>query len=109
MGEAEVRKLVLNLIVVLMLTAVVTTSIAQKPRRRIVSAQVTMSVEEYDPATTCKGLLRCEVRNDSPYPWRVPIGFDGGYVKVQSGGLSLRRVTKDKDNVRLAWLEPGEQ
>jgi hypothetical protein len=104
-----VQRPVLDLIVVSVLAAVPITSTAQKLERRAVKAQITFSVDEYDPAAPAKGVMRCAVRNDSPYPVHVPVGFDGGYVKVRSGGLSLQKTAKEKDDVRLAWLEPDEQ
>jgi hypothetical protein len=97
------------LIIVSALASIATVGLAQKRERRVVTSQITFSLDEYDPATPSDGVMRCEVRNDSPYPLHVPVGFDGGYVKVKSGGLTLRRLSKRKDDVRLAWLEPGEK
>src|SRR4051812_16095856 len=107
--EHTMPRLVLNLFAVVLLATVAMAGAAEKRKQRVVTGRITFSVDEYDPATPSQGVMRCELRNDSPFPWHVPVGFDGGYVKVKSGNLSLRRVTKSKDDVHLAWLEPGEQ
>jgi hypothetical protein len=76
---------------------------------RVLSAVVSFSVDEYDPATPAKATVTCAVRNNGPYPAHVPVGFDGGYVRLEAGGLTLSRIKRDKDDVRLAWVEPGKE
>ena len=74
-----------------------------------VKALVSFSVEEYDPSTPPKVVVRCVVRNDSEIPIHVPVGFDGGYIRVKAGGLTLSRAKQSPDDIKLAWLEPRHE
>ena len=49
------------------------------------------------------------VRNGTPTGIHVPVGYDGGYVRLQAGQLSLRKTRVGKDDMRLAWVEPGQE
>jgi hypothetical protein len=53
--------------------------------------------------------MKCVVHNDSYLPLHVPVGYDGGYIRVQSGQLTLSKNKKAKEDVKLAWVEPGHQ
>jgi hypothetical protein len=53
--------------------------------------------------------MKCVVRNDSPFPVHVPVGFDAVYVQVESGQLTLFPAKRTRDDVRLAWVEPDHE
>jgi hypothetical protein len=80
-----------------------------KPAERKVSVRLSFSVEEYDPSKPSQAVMKCVVHNDSYRPIHVPVGFDGGYVRVQSGFLTLSKNKRAKEDVQLAWVEPGQQ
>ena len=82
--------------------------IKTKPKPAV-SVGVSFSVEEYDPSKPSRATMTCVVRNDSTVGVRVPVGFDGGYVRIQSGTMSLLKRKQEKDDVKLAWVEPGRQ
>src|SRR5689334_18368681 len=75
-----------------------------KPKGRTVAVRLSFSVDEYDPSKPSKAVLKCVVQNESPVGLHVPVGFDGGYVRLQSGSLSLRNTKKGEDDVKLAWV-----
>src|SRR5581483_1635454 len=68
-----------------------------KPKERKVSLRLSFSVEEYDPSRPSKAVIKCVVQNDTPVALHVPVGFDDGYVRLESEGLTLRKVKKEKD------------
>jgi hypothetical protein len=74
-----------------------------------VSVRLSFSVEKYEPSKPSKAVLKCVVYNDSPLPLHIPVGYDGSYIRVQSGNLSLVKSKREKEDVRLAWVEPGHQ
>jgi hypothetical protein len=80
-----------------------------QPKDRKVSVHLSFSEEEYDPTRPSKAVMRCVVQNDTTSGVHVPVGFDGGYVRVESGGLTLYKRRIEKDDVKLAWVEPGKQ
>jgi hypothetical protein len=80
-----------------------------KPTQPKVSVHVSFSIEEYEPSKTSKAIMKCVVQNDSYMSIHVPIGFDGGYIRIQSGGLTLGKNKKAKEDVKLEWVEPGHQ
>jgi hypothetical protein len=82
---------------------------AGKPAERKVSVRLSFSVEEYDPSKPSQAVMKCVVSNNSYLPLHVPVGFDGGYVRVQSGLLTLSKNKRAKEDVQLAWVEPGQQ
>ena len=80
-----------------------------RPHGRGGLVRLSFSVEAYDPSRPSGAVMRCVVQNDTPTGLHVPVGYDGGYVRLQSGLLSLRKVKKEKQDVRLTWVEPGHQ
>ncbi len=74
-----------------------------------VAVRVSFSVEEYDPSTRSTATMRCVVQNNTRRGVHVPVGFDSGYVQVQSGWMTLNKHTREKDDVKLVWLEPGQE
>ncbi len=80
-----------------------------KRKDRKVSVLVSFSVEEYDPKTPSKAVMKCVVRNDTPTGLHVPVGFDGGYVRVKGGSLTLYKSKKDQGDVKLVWVESGKE
>jgi hypothetical protein len=80
-----------------------------KPKVRKLSVHLSFSVEEYEPSKPSKAVLKCVVHNDSPLPLHAPVGYDGGYIRLQSGALSLAKRKREKEDVKLVWVEPGKQ
>jgi hypothetical protein len=76
---------------------------------RTVSVRLSFSVEEYEPTKSPKAVMKCVVYNDGFSPVHVPVGFDGGYIRVQSGLLTLSKNKRDKEDVKLVWVEPGQK
>jgi hypothetical protein len=66
-------------------------------------------VEEYDPSTPSKAVVRCVVKNDSGIPIHVAVGFDGGYIRVEAGQVRLSRAERFPDDVKLTWVEPRHE
>jgi hypothetical protein len=62
-----------------------------------VSVALSMSVEEYDPSTPSKAVIKCLVRNDTDDAVQVPASYDGKRIRLEStGGLvptESRRTT----------------
>lgn len=69
--------------------------------------RLSFSVGEFDPQKP-EGVVKCIVFNNTGRGFHVPVGYDGGYVQLTGGGLSLRKELK-KDDVKLVWLEPGKE
>jgi hypothetical protein len=82
-----------------------------KPKHpdRVVSVRVSFTSDEYDPTTPAKATIKCVVRNGTALPIHVPVGFDGGYVQLAAQGLTLSKAIREKDDVKLAWVEPGKE
>src|SRR5947209_6875651 len=76
---------------------------------RVLSVHVSFTADEYDPATPSKAVIKCVVRNNTQTPVHVPVGFDGGYVQLAGNGLTLSKIRREKDDVKLAWVEPGKE
>ncbi|HVX16291.1 MAG TPA: hypothetical protein VHC22_34210 [Pirellulales bacterium] len=98
-------------LLVLVLPAPATTADepAQTKPKPPVWVHVSFSVEEYDPSTPSKATMRCVLRNDTRRGVHVPVGFDGGYVQVQSGLMTLIKHTREKEDAKLVWVEPGQE
>jgi hypothetical protein len=80
-----------------------------KAMDRKVTVRLSFSTEEYDPSKPSKATMKCVVQNNSPSPVHVPVGFDGGYIRIQSGLLTLGKGKKTKEDVKLDWVEPGQE
>lgn len=76
---------------------------------RTVSARLSFSVEEYDPTKKSHATMKCVVKNDSGLGTHVPVGYDDGYIRLQSGTLTLHKRTREKEDVKLVWVAPGQQ
>jgi hypothetical protein len=70
-----------------------------------ISVRLSFSVEEYEPTRPSKAVMKCELLNDSPVGIHVPVGFDNGYVCLKSGGLTLTKLKREKEDVKLVWVE----
>ncbi len=80
-----------------------------KPAESKVSVRLTLSAEEYDPATPSQASLKCVARNDTPQAVRVPTAYDGSSVLLMSGNLTLYRRTEGKGDAPSALVEPGKE
>lgn len=80
-----------------------------KPKARTVSVEVSFSVETYDPAKPSKAMMKSVLRNGTSMGLHVPVGFDGGFVRLRSGSLTLYKSKRGKDDVKLVWVEPGQE
>jgi hypothetical protein len=86
-----------------------TLAVCGHEKSRKVSVRLSFSVEQYEPSKPSQAVLKCVVHNDSPLPLHVPVGYDGGYIRLQSGDLSLAKRKREKEDVKLVWVEPGHQ
>jgi hypothetical protein len=93
-----------------------------KPKESNVSVAISFSVEEYDPSTPTKAVMKCLVRNDTDEAVQVPVGYDGKMVRLESAwdkkgtqpsflGYANEDpyAKKEKNDVRLVRLEPGKE
>ena len=99
----------IGLLALIMAAPVVSGQERPRPHERVVSARLSFSVEPFDPSRPSGAVVKCVVRNDTPTAIHVPVGYDGGYVRLQAGQLSLRKIRVGKDDMRLAWVEPGQE
>jgi hypothetical protein len=61
-----------------------------------VSVALALSVEEYDPSTPSKAVIKCVVRNDTDDAVQVPASYDGKRIRLEStNGLVLNRIKED--------------
>jgi hypothetical protein len=82
---------------------------AAQARPDAAAVRLTVSAEEYDPAVASNAVLKCVVKNETPWGVHVPVGFDGGYVSVEAMGLRLRRAQHAAGDVALAWVGSGRE
>jgi hypothetical protein len=80
-----------------------------QPPEPAISVRLSFSAEEYDPATASDTVLRCVVRNGTKEPIRVPVGYGGGSIAVQSGLLTLHKANEGKEDVKQVRVEPGKE
>jgi hypothetical protein len=80
-----------------------------QPAEPALSVQLSFSVEEYDPTAASEAVLRCVVRNGTNEPIRVPVGYGGGSIAVQSGLLTLHKANEGKGDVKQVRVEPGQE
>lgn len=102
------RKL-LGLLALLMIAAATSGQDRPAQQKRVIAVQHSFSVDQFDPANPSDAVLKCVVRNNSPRPVHVPVGFDGGHIQLHSRGLNLVKTKREKDDVKLDWVEPGKE
>jgi hypothetical protein len=90
------------------------------PKEPRVSVTLSFSVEEYDPSTPSKAVIKCVVRNDTDEAIQVPVGYDANRVRLESSWEAgsqrpiLSYANKDpyskeqKNDVKLIRIEPGK-
>jgi hypothetical protein len=80
-----------------------------KPGEGKVSVHLSFSVAEYDPSKPSRAVLKCGVKNNSDLPVYVPVGYDGGKIRVQSGLLTLGKNQGAKEHLKVRRVWPGMQ
>jgi hypothetical protein len=91
---------------------IATVAFGQDPpgkEKRVVLVQLSFSVDQFDATRPSNAVIKCMVRNNSPRPVHVPVGFDGGYIQLHARGLNLVKTEREKADVKLAWVEPGKE
>jgi hypothetical protein len=93
----------------LLIVAVASGQDRPEPPKRVVSVHLSFSLDQFEPAKPTKASVKCVVKNNSPWPVHVPVGYEGGYIQLRARGLNLVVNKREKDNVKLAWVEPGKE
>jgi hypothetical protein len=71
------------------------------PKEPKVSVVLCFSVEEYDPSTPSKAVMKCVVRNGTTEAIQVPASYDGKMVRLESTSQLVLKRTKEDDLDRL--------
>lgn len=87
-----------------------------------VTVGLSFSVEEYDPSTPSKEVIKCKVRNNTDKAIQVPAGYDGYKIRLHStrsymprtetleeARSVLVRIPNSKDDLKLVRIEPGKE
>ena len=71
--------------------------------------ELSISVDEYDPNTPSKGVLKCVLHNNGTQTVRAPLGYDGSRAVLHGGRVTLApRKAPTKDELKTAAVDPGK-